>query len=116
MVVMEKRKIKRKRLINFLAVHDKNTYQPIGRMVNGSIAGIMISFDEPVKENTVFKFKLSLPKAIDNKNSVTIEVKSVWCHIDKETDFYNAGFQLINVSLANKNIIESMLRDHAYYY
>jgi len=116
MVMVERRKVKRKRLVNYPAVFNKDSYLMIGRMINASTAGAMISCEEPVKENTNFMLKLTLPKAVDGKNDITVESKSIWCLEDDETGYYNTGFQLLNLSSTNQAIINQMIQNNGYDY
>jgi len=116
MVMIERRIFKRRRLVNYPAVFNKGVYQMIGRMINVSIEGAMISCDEPVRENASFMFKLTLPKAIDGKNDITFEAKCIWSQVDEETGYHNAGFQLLNISSSNKIIIKQMIQDCGYDY
>ena len=116
MVMVERRKTQRKRLVNYPAVFNKAIFQMMGRMINASTAGAMISCEEPVKENTNFMLKLTLPKAVDGKNDITVESKSIWCLEDDETGYYNTGFQLIDLNLSNKAIISQMIQNNGYDY
>lgn len=116
MFMIERRKAKRKQLINYPAVFNRDDYQIIGRMINASVEGALISCDEQVRNNTDFLFKLALPKAVNGNNNIAIEAKSIWCQIDEETGYYNAGFKLLSTSSSNKTIFDQMIQNYGYDY
>jgi len=70
--MQEKRKLKRRHLIYYLRVFEKNADQPIGHMVDISDEGMMLISEDPAE--------------------------SRWCREDENPDFYNTGFQLIHPS------------------
>lgn len=100
----QNRKLKRRHLIYYLRVFEKNADQPIGHLVDISTEGMMLISEDPIKTGTVFELRMVLPVEIDGSREIIFSAESRWCREDENPDFYNTGFQLINPSLEHMKI------------
>jgi PilZ domain-containing protein len=107
--VKEKRRVKRRHLIYYLRVFEKNADQPIGHMVDISAEGMMLISEDPIKTGSVFELKMVLPVEIDGSREIIFSAESKWCREDENPDFYNTGFQLINFSAEHIKITEHLI-------
>ena len=110
----EKRRLKRKQLIYYLSVFDTDNNERIGQLVNITTEGIMLTSEDPVKLNTVFQLRMVLPETIKGQEQIIFEAKSMWCRRGINPDFYDIGFQLVDVSPENAKIIESLIFDFSF--
>ncbi len=106
----EKRRVKRRHLIYYLRVFEKNTDQPIGHMVDISTEGMMLISEDPIKTDHVFELRMVLPVEIEGSREIIFFAKSKWCGEDENPDFYNTGFQLINLSPEHIKVIEYLVQ------
>ncbi len=105
----EKRRLKRKQLIYYLNVFDRNSGERVGQLVNITTEGLMLTSEAPVKTNTVFQLRLVLPEEIKGREQITFDARSMWCTKSVNPEFYDIGFQLVNISQEAAQIIESLI-------
>ncbi len=110
----EQRKLKRKQLIYYLSVFDRSTEQRIGQLVNITTEGVMLTSENPIKQNTVFQLKMTLPEKIKGRGHITFVAKSMWCRKGINPDFYDIGFRLLDISQEDIKIIESLIYDFSF--
>jgi hypothetical protein len=108
--VKQDRRLKRRHLIYYLRVFEKNADQPIGHMVDITTEGMMLISEDPIKTDTVFELRMVLPVEIEGSREITFSAMSRWCREDENPDFYNTGFQLIHPSSGHIKIIEYLIR------
>jgi hypothetical protein len=108
--VKEKRRLKRRHLIYYLRVFEKNDDQPIGHMVDISAEGMMLISEDPIKTGTVFELRMVLPVEIEGSREIIFSAESRWCGKDENPDFYNTGFQLIDPSQEHIKITEHLIQ------
>jgi hypothetical protein len=106
----EKRGLKRRHLIYYLRVFEKNADQPIGHMVDISTGGMMLISEKPIKTDHVFELRMVLPVEIEGSREITFSAESKWCSEDENPDFYNTGFQLISPSKEHVKITEHLIQ------
>ena len=106
----EKRRLKRRHLIYYLRVFEKNADQPIGHMVDISTGGMMLISENPVKTDHVFELRMVLPVEIEGSREIIFFAESKWCSEDENPDFYNTGFQLISPSPEHIKITEHLIQ------
>jgi PilZ domain len=112
--MQEKRKLKRRHLIYYLRVFEKNADQPIGHMVDISAEGMMLISEDPIKTGNVFVLRMVLPVEIDGSREIIFSAESRWCKEDENPDFYNTGFQLINPSPEHIKITEHLVQEFCF--
>lgn len=93
----EKRIFKRRQLIYYLEVKDAETDKLIGHVVDLTPEGLMLMSEAPIAINTTFCFKIPLKKRLSARGFLQVNVKSRWCTKDMYADYYDTGFELINV-------------------
>ena len=108
----DKRKLKRRHLIYYLRVIDKMTEKLIGFLVNITPQGIMIMSEEPIPVGKTFRLQALVPSTPGSKTYLEFDARSKWCDRSINTDFYDAGFELLNVDsdvfLAIQDIINEL--------
>lgn len=105
----EKRKFKRRHLIFYLRVFNRNNNNLIGYLVDITPEGVMLISEDPIKTNITFQFKMDLPTGIGKLKQLDFEAKSIWCKTDINPNFYDTGFQLLNVASNDIEIIENLI-------
>ncbi len=105
------RKHNRHHLVYYLRIFENNTGKLIGHLVNITAKGIMVLSDEPIELNASFQLKMLLPGKASEKQSMVFNAKSLWCERDVNADFFDTGFQLIDVSQSNVEAIKALIED-----
>lgn len=109
-----KRRLKRKDLIYYLSLFDRNTGQFVGQLVNITTEGIMLISEDPIKPNQHFEFRMVLPEKIDGTEEILFDAKSMWCKKDVNPSFYDVGFQIENVASKDIGRIESLIHEFSF--
>jgi hypothetical protein len=74
----------------------------------------MIISENPIDIDQVFLLRIDLPEDIYSQSVLNFEGRSVWCHLDVDPNFYNTGFQLIEISEESKDIIAQIIDDYGF--
>ncbi len=109
-----KRRLKRRDLIYYLSIFDRNTNQFVGQLVNITTEGIMLIAENPVKPNLCFEFRMVLPEKIDGRDEILFDAKSLWCKKDVNPSFYDVGFQIEKVELKDVERIQSLIHEFSF--
>ena len=105
----DKRKLKRRHLLYYLKVMDRDSDALIGFLVDITTQGIMIMSESPIKTGILFHLKILLPTEDMNKKYLNFDAKSMWSERSINTDFYDTGFELINVNSKDFASIEKII-------
>ncbi len=103
------RKLKRRHLIYYLRVYDRNTGVLIGHMADITTGGVMLVSESSIKTNKDFDFKMTLPAEIAGNRDITFNASSVWCKKDVNPDFYATGFKINNIESKDAKLIETLI-------
>ena len=95
-------------------VYDDKTDQELGYVVNITNEGIMITHDQSIDVNVDYHLKLVLSAEIEGKKELHFTARSRWTEEDSESDFYNTGFQFIDPSPPDPQIIEKLIQDFCF--
>ena len=110
----EKRKLKRRHLIYYLRVFDRNANMLIGHLVDITAEGLMLISEDPIDANSTFQLKMDLPQGMGNKEQLSFDARSVWHRKDINPRFYNTGFQFRKVTRNHFAVIEQLLDDFGF--
>ncbi len=106
---MANRKVKRRHLIYYLRVYDRNTGVLIGHLADITTDGIMLVSEAPIKTEVGFNFKMTLPAELEGSRDITFNASSVWCQKDVNPDFYATGFKISNIENKDLELIEILI-------
>jgi hypothetical protein len=112
--MIERRKLKRRHLIHYLKVFDRNTDALMGHLVNITSEGILLISERFIEPNQIFQLKMVLPAKILGKDQLHFDAKSVRCQKDINPDFYNIGFQIQKVTRNHFLVIEQLIDDFGF--
>ncbi len=108
--MVEKKRLKRRNLLYYLKVFDRDSNKQVGRMVDITIEGMMLISEKPFVAGYVFQCKMELPDEIGKGSEIFFNAKCAWCKKSDNPDIYDNGFQLLNVSQDDIEVIESLIR------
>lgn len=108
----EKRKLKRRQLIYYLRVLDRDSETLVGRLVDITTEGVMLLSESPLELDKLYKFKMILPPHFEARQEITFDAKCLWSKIDVNPDLYISGFQFGRVSSQDIRLIEELILDY----
>lgn len=108
----EQRKLKRRHIMFYSRVFNRETGNLIGYLGNMTAEGIMIISEYPLEVGIDYLLRMDLPLDIYSKAMLNLKARSAWCQPDIDPNFYNTGFQLSNTSKDDVAIIERVVGDY----
>ncbi|MEW6180248.1 MAG: PilZ domain-containing protein [Chloroflexota bacterium] len=105
----ERRKLKRRHIIYYLLVFDRDAHAVLGQVVDITPQGIMLISEQLLEVGRIYNLRLLLPYAIAGKRELLFQAHSKWCQKDLNPDFYDTGFQLLNVGEEEVRTIEWLI-------
>ena len=106
---MQRREHKRRHLLMYLKAYDISTDKLIGRLIDITNSGLMLLTEKPIEINKIYLVKVVLPETIDGKSDITFDAKCMRCENDINSDFFDAGFQIINLDAEEESIISKLI-------
>lgn len=106
----EQRKNIRRAPNDYFLVFDRENDRFIGRVLNMSLDGLMLVSMEPVEVPDEFKCRIALPEKIDDCNQIVFDAESKWSRKNGESNMYETGFKMTNVSKIDREIMKELLQ------
>ncbi len=106
----ERRMSKRRNLIFYLQVFDQSTDELLGFAVDITPEGLMLLSNKPIDTGHDFTLRMTLPEEFSESNQIEFKAKSIWCEQDVNTDYYDTGFQLVDVEPETVSLIHRLTR------
>jgi hypothetical protein len=110
----ERRKVKRKYLMFYSRVFDRNSGKLLGYLSDLTQDGAMVISEDPIETGLVMRLCMDLPEGYFTRERLNFEAKSVWCKPDIDPKFYNTGFQLINPNREDIDIIQWIIQEYGF--
>jgi len=109
----ERRNMERKDFSYYMRLVDNDTQNLLGHLVDISSGGFKVDSQTPIPINKDFRLRMDLTADIADKPAMVFVARSKWCQVDPLDPFiYNVGFQLINISPADLEIINRMMEKY----
>ena len=110
------RKESRKKLVAFTPVYDLLHKTLIGYIGDLTPQGVMVIGEKQVEINKHFTLGVEFP---DNQTEaltmrVAISARAAWCRPDDSPQYFNIGFEFIDVSPENATVIEAILNRYQF--
>ncbi|MBF0530323.1 MAG: PilZ domain-containing protein, partial [Deltaproteobacteria bacterium] len=102
----------RRQLIYYLKVLDHGTGQPIGRLVDITVEGMLLVSSQPIPKNTVYKLQVDLPDGLNARPPIILEARSLWSKPDINTDFIDTGFIFITIAPSDLQTITELIAEY----
>jgi len=111
---MYKRKLKRRHLIYYLRVYDRQRETLLGHLADITIDGMMLMSEVQIQAGTDFAFRMTLPEGFEKTREITFEARSIWSKKDVNPDFYATGFKFNNINPDDEALIETLINDFGF--
>lgn len=106
----EKRKVDRWPVVGVLEVFDVHSERQLGRVVDITLEGLMISSESPVTVNQIFQLLIPLPEPLEGCNEIRLGVESLWSRESDDGTCFWTGFHVICISDRDRICIERVFQ------
>ena len=107
----DQRKLKRRQLIYYLKVLDRETDNPVGRLVDITGQGFMLISSDPLPVHLEYGLKMHLPAEMASKDHIEFTALSLWCKKDINPDFFDTGFRFKDITPDDLRIINDLIHE-----
>ncbi len=111
--VLEQRKLERRNFILDLEIIDRDTDQVVGDLGDITTEGIMLVSDQPVEEDKLFHFKITLPAEAGECLDIVFDAKSIHCRKTVHESIFTTGFTIENLDQNNLKNITHIIEKYA---
>ncbi|MBF5057546.1 sensory box protein/response regulator [Alcanivorax sp. 521-1] len=105
----ERRRWPRKRMFHELVVFDRGTGGNVGRLINLSAGGFKLLLRRDMAPGEHLELGMVLPDQIGGMNTMSFNARVVWSEALDEPGEYHAGFQFLDLSDGNGEIVEILM-------
>jgi len=111
---VDKRKLKRRHLIYYLRVFDRNSGELLGHLVDVTQEGAKLISENPIPVMQRFQLRMLLPAEIFGRNELNFEAESLWSYFDINPQFHDTGFRLIDVDTRDMLTIARLINEFGF--
>ena len=109
----ERRNTERREFSYYMRLVNDDTQELVGHLMDISSNGFKLDSQKPIPVNKDFRLRMDLTSEVADKPYMVFVARSKWCDTDPLDPFvYNVGFQLINISPTDLNIINRMIEKY----
>ena len=110
----EHRRLKRRHLLYYLRVIDRDAGQPIGNLVDITAEGLMLISPHPLGTGRVYRLRMELPPEVTPDDRLELDAESVWTRRDVNPALHVTGFRLLEPATASRHAIELLIDDYGF--
>lgn len=107
----DRRAAERHNLIMYLRVHDRNTDELVGHIVDVSTGGMMLVSDAPFVPQETHQLRVILPYTEQTDRTLDLDAECRWCGPDANEDYFDAGFRFLNPNAELREVISGVVED-----
>ncbi len=110
----ERRKLKRRHIVFYSRVFDRNSGALLGHLMDITVEGLMLISEYPLTTGATYPLRMDLPEDVMTKNYLSFDADCLWCRPDINPAFYNAGFKVLNMKPEDIDLIENMIDEYGF--
>lgn len=111
----ERRRQERKSLIAYTQVFDLYGGSLLGYLGDLTLQGAMVIGDKPLRENVKVTLAIELPELPNvNASRMTLPARVVWCEQDLSPQYYNVGFEFLEVTEGQRKMINAVIEHYEF--
>ncbi len=103
------RRFPRRYLFFYLRVFDQLNGNLLGYLSNINQQGLMLTSDLPYKPGQLLDMKMTVPGNMTENNMIHFSAEVVWCKKDEQTNYYDSGMVLTDISHKNEELIKNLI-------
>ena len=101
----------RKKTSDYFIVYNRVTDEMVGRILDLSETGAMMITAKEMPVPNHLQCRMHLPDRINGKPIVVFDIESKWCRRNIRFDWYETGYQFVNISDEAQEIIRRLTVD-----
>jgi len=106
----DQRKTERKKLIKFTPVYEYQKNRVLGYLGDLTLQGAMMLGEKPMEVNQTLTLVIEFNETPETPATRVVQPARVaWCRQEKDSSFFNTGFEFIDLTADNQMIIEAIL-------
>ena len=110
----EKRRRKRRHLLYYLKVFDRDSHDLIGEIIDITTDGFKLISDRPIELHNTYHFQVELPGELMHRTELNLSVESMWHNKDINPDYYDTGFRMLHLPETEAAAIESLIDKYGF--
>ncbi len=110
----ERRHQKRKHLVYFLQVFNRETETFLGNLVDITPEGLMLTSQHPIEPGQQLRLRMDIQFMARDNIHLDFEAVSRWSRNDLDPQFYDTGLKLQNLDENQRSIIEQLIKEMAF--
>lgn len=110
----DQREVRRRHLIYNLAAVDADSGAPLGRVVDLTHDGVSLISSAPLPVDEVFHMRIKIPAHLTDCTELVFRARSRWCRRDVNDDYFDTGFQLLEVSDAHTMAVRRLISSYGF--
>jgi hypothetical protein len=110
----ERRKLKRRHLLYYLRVYNADTRRLVGHLVDITPDGVLIMSDQAIRLGRSIRLRMNLPGPPRDNQALEFQATSLWRRRDVNPDFWDTGFQTMDLSRKQAVAIETLIEDYGF--
>ncbi len=111
----ERRRQERKSLIAYTQVFDLYGGSLLGYLGDLTLHGAMVIGNKPLKENAEITLAIELPELPNiHAARMTLPARVVWCERDLSPQFFNLGFEFLEVTEDHGKLIDAIIEHYEF--
>lgn len=103
------RVLKRRNLIYYLAIHDRESGELLGHLVDITTDGFKLVSALPIERDRLFKLRLELPEHYFEQRELLFQARSRWTKPDVNPELSTTGFTLEDIDEAGKDVVAGLV-------
>ncbi len=111
--MLSRRKLKRRHLIYYLRLFDRNSEELVGHLVDITTEGLKVMSEYPLAVDKRFQFEMVLPEDMGAER-ITFDATSVHCEEDINPEFYATGFRIDQIDSDHAELINQMIDEFGF--
>ena len=111
--MQDKRKLKRRAMLYNLEIHEAETGEPAGWLVDINAEGIKISSERTYSKNQRIELVIHTPEEILGRTEIPFAARVRWCMPDANKQFIATGLQLEKIATEDYETLIGFMAKYA---
>lgn len=110
----ERRSLKRRHLIYYLRVFNRQSGDLLGHVVDITPEGLMIVGEESLPLNKTFSISMKLPTELAGVEELNFEGETRWSRKDVNPEFYATGLHMTGLAEEHIELIRTLVNEFGF--
>ena len=107
--MIERRELKRRRLVQHLNVYDRATERFLGKAVDLTTKGLLIMSEQPLAVGANLELRIDLPQSLFGGDHLDLDAQVVWRRKDAKPGVFVVGCSITSLSQRDQAVIGQLI-------